>query len=55
MLFGTPGPKAPVSFVAGDESCWRFVCRDRSGDVARIFTDDDYRIALIIRCRYGDR
>lgn len=54
MLFGTPGPKAPVSFVAGNESCWRFVCRDRS-DVARIFINDDYRIALIIRCRYGDR
>lgn len=49
-----PGPKVPVSFVAGDESCWRFVRRDRS-DVARIFTNDDYRIALIIRCRYGDR
>lgn len=45
MLFGTPGSKAPVSFVAGDESCWRFVCRDRS-DVAQIFTNDDYRIAI---------
>lgn len=53
-LFGTPGPKVPVSFVAGDESCWRFVRRDRS-DVARIFINDDYRITLIIRCRYGDR
>lgn len=52
MLFGTPGPKAPVSFVAGNESCWRFVCCDRS-DVARIFINYDYRIALIIGCRYG--
>lgn len=54
MLFGTPGPKVPVSFVAGDESCWRFVRRDRS-DVACFFINDDYRIALIIRCRYGGR
>ena len=36
----TPGPKVPVSFVAGDESCWRIVRRDRS-DVARIFINDD--------------
>lgn len=47
ILFGAPGPKAPVSFAAVDESCCRSVHRDRS-DVARIFANDDYRIVLII-------